>query len=324
MERTAAEAINAPAVTPAAAERVAALGRTIALLEQHDWQIILETKDAGDAGLALKAIEASRPAMAGGTAAGAGSGANAKTAAATATSTATGSAASAKTKRHVRLEVSAGTLLDKDTVARLIALDVIASTPKPIASTRLGASLPAAGVGADAASAETPASTDANAMPTPAPLRHADGNGDAIPVSAEDSALFDAMTRPYTHLIASSAPFVLYSAWPVAPIDPRFALSLIVRDGVRLAGDHKPNADSLTARLARAIDACTRYAALASGDQEQQGVIAKEMLADLVIFSADLFALPPDKFMDAEVTTTIFDGRVIYTRPEPAADTSSQ
>ena len=41
------------------------------------------------------------------------------------------------------------------------------------------------------------------------------------------------------------------------------------------------------------------------------------MLADLVIFSADLFALPPDKFMDAEVTTTIFDGKVIYTRPEP-------
>ncbi len=165
---------------------------------------------------------------------------------------------------------------------------------------------------------------DADAMPTPAPLTHADGTGDVISVSHEDAALFEAMTRPYANLIASTAPFVLYSAWPVAPIDPRFALSLIMQDGVRLAGKEKPDADTLTARLARAIDACTRYAAFASGDQEQQGTIAKEMLADLVIFSADLFALPPDKLMDAEVTTTIFDGKVIYTRPEPTAETSSQ
>ena len=28
--------------------------------------------------------------------------------------------------------------------------------------------------------------------------------------------------------------------------------------------------------------------------------------------------------MDAEVTTTIFDGKVIYSRPEPTAETSSQ
>jgi hypothetical protein len=330
LERAAAEAINAPAVTPAAAERVAALGRTIALLEQHDWQVILETKDAGDAGLALKAIEASRPVTADGAAGETGNAKASATSTTSTASTASTSTASVKATRRVRLEVSAGTLLDKDTVARLIALDVIASTPKPIASTRGGASLLAADSSAAAAagSAETPANADA--MPTPAPLTDADGNGDVTTASPEDAALFDAMTRPYANLIASSAPFVLYSAWPLAPIDPRFALSLIMVDGVRLAdkdkpaGKAKPDADSLTARLARAIDACTRYAAFASGDQEQQGTIAKEMLADLVIFSADLFALPPDKLMDAEVTTTIFDGKVIYTRPEPTADTSSQ
>ena len=177
---------------------------------------------------------------------------------------------------------------------------------------------------AEAVTAETPANTDDDAMPAPAPLTETRHAGHAMASSSEDVALFDAITRPYTHLIASNAPFVLYSAWPAAPIDPRFALSVIMEDGVRLAGMDKPSADTLIARLARAIDACTRYAALASGDQEQQGVIAKEMLADLVIFSTDLFALPPDKLMDAEVTTTIFDGRVIYTRQEPTADTSSQ
>ena len=125
MERAAALAISNAATTPAAAERVAALGRTIALLEQHDWQIILETKDAGDAGLALSAIEASRRGRERGAVAAASR---------PPTTAATSAAPAAKTKQHVRLEVSAGTLLDKETVARLIALDVIASTPKPIAS----------------------------------------------------------------------------------------------------------------------------------------------------------------------------------------------
>jgi predicted amidohydrolase YtcJ len=320
MEQAAALAINAKAATAAAADRVAALGRTIALLEQHDWQIILETKDAGDAGLALSAIEASRPAAAtGGAAAAAGSGA---TASAKSTTAATAGASRAKAKQRVRLEVSAGTLLDKDTVARLIALDVIASTPKPMvrpalmaAQTRTGAS----------ASATTPADASASTGAAPSSVANAEGTDVISPASLEDEALFEALTRPYANLIASAAPFVLYSAWPVTPIDPRFALSLIMLDGVRLTGDDKPKAaaDTLAARLARAIDACTRYAAFASGDQEQQGTIAKEMLADLVIFSADLFALPPDKLMDAEVTTTIFDGKVIYTRPEPTTDTAS-
>jgi hypothetical protein len=220
----------------------------------------------------------------------------------------------------VRLEVGAGTLLDADTVARLVKLDVIASAPKPITS-RATVVTSQAQAGSPLA-AEAPAS--ASAFPTPAPLTTTRDTGDVISSSDEDVALFDAMTRPYTHLLTSTAPFVLFSAWPAASIDPRFALSTIVLDGVMLAGKNAPDADTLTARLARAIDACTRYAALAAGDEEQQGTIAKEMLADLVIFSADIFALPPDKLMDAEVTTTIFDGKVIYTKPEPTADTSSQ
>ena len=38
------------------------------------------------------------------------------------------------------------------------------------------------------------------------------------------------------------------------------------------------------------------------------------MLADIVIFSADLFRLSSDKLLDAVVTITIFDGKVVYDR----------
>ena len=45
-----------------------------------------------------------------------------------------------------------------------------------------------------------------------------------------------------------------------------------------------------------------------------QGPLAKGQLADLVVFSKDLFALPAAKLLDAQVTHTIFDGRVVYER----------
>ena len=39
------------------------------------------------------------------------------------------------------------------------------------------------------------------------------------------------------------------------------------------------------------------------------------MLADLVIFSDDIFGLPPEKLLDAVVRVTIFGGQVVYMFP---------
>ena len=44
------------------------------------------------------------------------------------------------------------------------------------------------------------------------------------------------------------------------------------------------------------------------------------MLADVVILSSDIFA-PDARIMDAVVDTTIFDGKVVYTRPQEPAET---
>jgi predicted amidohydrolase YtcJ len=48
------------------------------------------------------------------------------------------------------------------------------------------------------------------------------------------------------------------------------------------------------------------------------------MLADIVILSADLFTLSADKLLDAVVTTTIFDGKVVYDRETDAPHTTDQ
>ncbi|MPZ17172.1 MAG: amidohydrolase family protein [Luteitalea sp.] len=74
-------------------------------------------------------------------------------------------------------------------------------------------------------------------------------------------------------------------------------------------------------RLAAAIDAYTRAPAYASFEDSRKGVIAPEMLADLVVLSTDIFSLPPDRLADSVVQTTIFDGRVVYSRAEDDTQT---
>ena len=67
--------------------------------------------------------------------------------------------------------------------------------------------------------------------------------------------------------------------------------------------------------LLDAIDAYTMNGAWASFDEDRKGVIARDMLADLIILSEDIFDRPADAITEAEVTTTIFDGQVVFERP---------
>ena len=66
--------------------------------------------------------------------------------------------------------------------------------------------------------------------------------------------------------------------------------------------------------LAQTIDASTRDAAWASFDEHRKGSLERDMLADLVILTTDIFAVPSGRAAEADVAATIFDGRVVYTR----------
>ena len=108
------------------------------------------------------------------------------------------------------------------------------------------------------------------------------------------------------------------SDWPVVSLDPRVGLHVAVN---RLspaglpAGGWLPN-EKLP--LTAAIDAYTSGSAYASFDEHRKGTLAKGMLADIVIFSTDIFDAPPERLLDAKVDVTIFDGKVVYSR-DPAA-----
>ena len=66
---------------------------------------------------------------------------------------------------------------------------------------------------------------------------------------------------------------------------------------------------------AEALRTMTLDAAYGSFAETEKGSIEVGKLADLVVLSQDLLAVPDDALMETEVVVTIVDGRVLYERP---------
>jgi predicted amidohydrolase YtcJ len=106
------------------------------------------------------------------------------------------------------------------------------------------------------------------------------------------------------------------SDWPVVSLDPRIGLHVAVN---RLSPAGEPEGGWLPEErlpLTAAIDGYTSGAAYASFDEHRKGTLAKGMLADIVVLSADIFDAPPERVLDAKVDVTIFDGKIVYSRAE--------
>ena len=61
-----------------------------------------------------------------------------------------------------------------------------------------------------------------------------------------------------------------------------------------------------------ALRAYTQGCAYASFEEKEKGTVAPGKLADLVVLSDDLFAIPPEKIRDARVMMTIVGGKIVY------------
>jgi predicted amidohydrolase YtcJ len=124
----------------------------------------------------------------------------------------------------------------------------------------------------------------------------------------------------YHSIMAAGGRLAFGSDWPVVTLDPRAGIHTAV---TRTTTDGQPESGWYPAEripLAAAIDAYTSGAAWASFDEQRKGTLAPDLLADVVILSSDIFE-PDVRVIDAVVDTTIFDGKVVYTRP-PAPTTN--
>jgi predicted amidohydrolase YtcJ len=107
----------------------------------------------------------------------------------------------------------------------------------------------------------------------------------------------------WSALTDAGARLLFGSDWPAGSFDPR---------------DTIESALNAPAELKSIVDAYTGQAAFASYDEHRKGKLAPGMLADIVIFSNDIFRNPPESLKDSAVTVTIFDGKVVYQRPPHA------
>lgn len=96
------------------------------------------------------------------------------------------------------------------------------------------------------------------------------------------------------------------SDWPVATLE--------AGQGIWLAATRVtlPGGPAQAMPMADVIRAYTAWAAYASFDDQRKGTLAPGMLADIAVLATDLFANPPRTATDVKVTTTVFDGKVVY------------
>lgn len=102
--------------------------------------------------------------------------------------------------------------------------------------------------------------------------------------------------------------------WPVVGLDPRPGIHTAL---TRQTADGKPPEGFVPSQrvpLNAVIETYTAGSAFAQFEETRKGTLKAGMLADLVVWTADIFALPVDRVKDAAVQTTIFDGQVVYTR----------
>lgn len=118
-------------------------------------------------------------------------------------------------------------------------------------------------------------------------------------------------------LLKAGATLAFGSDWPVVDLNPLVGIFVAVN---RTSKDGEPEGGwepGERLSLADAIRAFTSGAAWASFDDQRKGAVERDMLADIVILSEDLFGLPPERLLEAEVVVTIMDGQVVYRRDAP-------
>jgi predicted amidohydrolase YtcJ len=115
-------------------------------------------------------------------------------------------------------------------------------------------------------------------------------------------------------LLDGGATLAFGSDWPVAPLDP--VMGIYAAATRRTLDGKNPNGWIPEQRItvAQAVHAYTVGSASAEHQEAVKGSIQPGKLADLVVLSDDIFAIPPEAIEKTKVDMTIFSGNVVYQR----------
>ncbi len=113
-------------------------------------------------------------------------------------------------------------------------------------------------------------------------------------------------------ILDSGGQLAFGSDWPVVSLDPRLGLHTAMTRQTLMGLPPGGFIPQQKLPLATVLDAYTRGSAFAEFAEKEKGTLAVGMLADVIVWSQDLFSLPIDQVHTAKVLTTIFDGQVVY------------
>jgi predicted amidohydrolase YtcJ len=113
-------------------------------------------------------------------------------------------------------------------------------------------------------------------------------------------------------MLDAGAALAFGSDWPVAPLSPILGIYAAVTRAT-LDGKH-PDGWIPKERLTveEALRAYTAGSAFAAFEEAEKGTISLGKLADLVVLSEDIFAVPPNRIKDVMVKMTVVGGEIVY------------
>lgn len=119
---------------------------------------------------------------------------------------------------------------------------------------------------------------------------------------------------PFRSLLDAGVVLAFGSDWPVASLSPLAGIQAAVTR--RLGAGYPRDGWHPEQRIGvdEAIRAYTAAAAYAEFAEADKGVLAPGKLADFVVLSRNIFAVPPEEIAATEVLCTICGGKVVYER----------
>jgi len=135
------------------------------------------------------------------------------------------------------------------------------------------------------------------------------------PLSREDDLVWTSRTGPQRWHLAfpwrslknAGAHLALGSDWTVAPFDPMVNIHFALN-----RKKYSPENPDQRLTLEECILGYTRDAAYVEFKENEKGQIKEGYLADLVLFSHDLFEVKPEEIRSARAVLTMMDGRIVF------------
>jgi len=143
----------------------------------------------------------------------------------------------------------------------------------------------------------------ASMQPSHAPFSSAENDAGASRMGEQRIPI----SFPWRDLKNAGAHLSLGSDWTVAPFDPLFQIYVALNRQKLI-----PTAPNQCLTLEECIIGYTGDAAYVEFKENEKGQIKEGYLADLVLFSHDLFEVKPEEIMTVKAVLTMIDGRVVF------------